>query len=212
MSTLRAPLLADVERYYTGRLREHGATALGVDWNNAASQELRFEQLLKVCDHLAGDYSLNDYGCGYGALLGFLQRRQTRIDYRGFDISEQMIAQARERHSAVAACTFTVGDRPDAPADVTVASGLFNVKLQTNEQAWRQYVLDAMDAMHASSSRGFAFNCLTSYSDPERMRSDLYYEDPCTLFDHCKQRYSRNVALLHDYGLYEFTIIVRKDV
>ena len=42
------------------------------------------------------------------------------------------------------------------------------------------------------------------------MRPDLYYADPCELFDRCKRRYSRNVALLHDYDLYEFTILVRK--
>jgi hypothetical protein len=30
------------------------------------------------------------------------------------------------------------------------------------------------------------------------------------LFDLCKRRYSRNVALLHDYEIYEFTILVRK--
>jgi len=30
------------------------------------------------------------------------------------------------------------------------------------------------------------------------------------LFDYCKRTYSRDVALLHDYGLYEFTILVRK--
>ena len=45
----------------------------------------------------------------------------------------------------------------------------------------------------------------------ERMLADLYYADPCALFDHCKTKYSRNVALLHDYGLYEFTLIVRKE-
>ncbi len=55
------------------------------------------------------------------------------------------------------------------------------------------------------------FNCLTSYSDPEKKRDELYYADPCALFDMCKRRYSRQVALLHDYGLYEFTILVRSD-
>jgi hypothetical protein len=42
------------------------------------------------------------------------------------------------------------------------------------------------------------------------MRDDLYYADPCELFDHCKRQHSRNVALLHDYTLYEFTILVRR--
>jgi hypothetical protein len=42
------------------------------------------------------------------------------------------------------------------------------------------------------------------------MRSDLHYADPGRLFDYCKRRFARNVALLHDYGLYEFTLLVRK--
>jgi hypothetical protein len=58
--------------------------------------------------------------------------------------------------------------------------------------------------------RGFAFNMLTSYSDADRMRSDLHYGDPCRFFDYCKRTYSKQVALLHDYGLYEFTVLVRK--
>jgi hypothetical protein len=64
--------------------------------------------------------------------------------------------------------------------------------------------------MDRAACKGFAFNCLTTYSDPERLRDDLYYGDPCYYFDLCKRLYSRHVALLHDYGLWEFTIIVRK--
>jgi hypothetical protein len=42
------------------------------------------------------------------------------------------------------------------------------------------------------------------------MRANLYYADPLYLFDHCRVHYSKWVALLHDYGLYEFTVVVRK--
>jgi len=41
------------------------------------------------------------------------------------------------------------------------------------------------------------------------MRPDLYYADPRLYFDYCKRNFSRHVALLHDYGLWEFTVIVR---
>jgi hypothetical protein len=41
------------------------------------------------------------------------------------------------------------------------------------------------------------------------MRNHLFYADPCEFFDLCKRRYSRNVALAHDYDLYEFTLLVR---
>ena len=85
------------------------------------------------------------------------------------------------------------------------------MKLDAADGAWREHALTTLDRLDALSTRGFSFNMLTSYSDPERMRPDLYYANPGELFDHCKRRYSRWVALLHDYGLYEFTILVRKE-
>lgn len=80
-----------------------------------------------------------------------------------------------------------------------------------SDAEWFNYLQETLDSLDRFSRRGFSFNCLTSYSDEDRKRDYLYYADPCQLFDLCKRRYSRQVALLHDYGLYEFTILVRKD-
>ncbi len=44
------------------------------------------------------------------------------------------------------------------------------------------------------------------------MRTDLYYGDPIFFFEHCRTTFGRHVALLHDYPLYEFTILVRLQV
>jgi len=65
--------------------------------------------------------------------------------------------------------------------------------------------------MDDHATQGMAFNMLTKYSDADRMRPDLYYADPLFFFDYCKRNFAKNVALLHDYHLYDFTIIVRKD-
>ena len=46
-------------------------------------------------------------------------------------------------------------------------------------------------------------------SDEDKRRSDLHYADPLAWFDWCKRNASHQVALLHDYGLWEFTIVVR---
>ena len=56
---------------------------------------------------------------------------------------------------------------------------------------------------------GFGFNVLTLYSDADKRRADLYYADPLELFTHCRLTFSRFVTLLHDYPLYEFTLLVR---
>lgn len=210
-------LLSDVSSYYETKLATHGETARGVDWNGEESQSLRFEQLCKIIAKPRG-FSINDLGCGYGALNDYLALGFADFSYNGFDISESMVAAARRRHvlnranvsSEQVAPRFVVADRPDTPADYGVASGIFNVRLDWSDEQWETYVDATLEVLDQSSRHGFAFNCLTSYSDADKMRSHLHYADPCRIFDRCKRRYSRNVALLHDYGLYEFTILVRK--
>jgi SAM-dependent methyltransferase len=205
----RDHLAAAAAAYYSARFAEHGATARGVDWNGEAAQTLRFEQLLRVVDR-PGRFALIDYGCGYGALLTHLRAAGSDCDYTGFDLSAPMIEHARGTFASDSAACFT-GDEADLqPADFAVASGVFNVRQGASSETWSAYVLESLDRLDALGRRGFAFNLLTSYSDADRMRPDLWYANPERIFDHCRRTYSRNIALLHDYGLYEFTVIVRK--
>jgi hypothetical protein len=97
--------------------------------------------------------------------------------------------------------------------DYAVASGVFNIKLDTSYEDWMQYAMDSLEKLNNLTQKGFASNFLTSYSDPERMQSrlDLFYADPCYIFDYCKKHFSRWVSILHDYRLYDFTVIVRKE-
>jgi SAM-dependent methyltransferase len=188
-------------------LAPRGATARGVDWNSPESQELRFQQLERLFED-AEPFTINDYGCGYGAFAVFLRRRGGRAPYCGFDISMEMLAAARRVLADVEDWRL-VDARDDMPkADYTIASGIFNVKLDTPDRVWQSYVDETLEHMAALSRRGFAFNMLTGYADADRMRPDLYYADPHAVFDRCR-RFSRRVALLHDYPLYEFTMLVR---
>lgn len=202
-------ILGRVASYYAAKLAEHGDTPCGVDWNGEESQVLRFEQLTKVIQRSKG-FSLNDLGCGYGALFEFLHPEYRDFTYNGFDISGDMVRKAELRYAIYPNTHFTIASKPTETADYGIASGVFNVRVGCGDAEWRDYLNATLDELDRSSRLGFAFNCLTSYSDADKMRDDLYYADPCALFDLCKRRYSRHVSLLHDYGLYEFTIIVRK--
>ena len=146
-------------------------TARGVDWNSEASQELRFAQLLKVAEPVETVFSLNDFGCGYGALVDYLSRNGYDVRYRGFDVSAAMLEHARRAHDDAPRVVFT--DREDElePADYTVASGIFNVRLDVTDEDWREYVEATLEKLAALSTRGFAFNMLTSYSDADKMRA-----------------------------------------
>jgi SAM-dependent methyltransferase len=199
-----------VREYYERKLQAHGSTPSGVDWNSQASQELRFDRLavLLGSDHEA---SMLDFGCGYGAMLPWLRHRGFTGPYLGFDLSVDMVRAAEANAAGATNWAFTATRSSLEPTDFVMASGIFNVKMETPRDAWHDYVLATIDEMAALGRRGFAFNALTSYSDADRQRPDLYYADPAELFDYCKRRHSRFVALLHDYPLYEFTLIVRRD-
>ena len=196
-----------VSSYYSDRLRQYGATPAGVDWSSRESQRLRFIQLLKLIN-LDSAPSLIDYGCGYGALAQYLIEEHLDFTYVGFDLAESMVEAARSLIDDER-CRFTAREADLQPADYVLASGIFNVKLQTDDEAWHEYVVNVLDSLASLGSKGFAFNMLSRHADPHLMRGDLYYADPGRYLRLCTERYSRRVVLLHDYELYEFTVLVR---
>src|SRR5262249_19384484 len=137
--------------------------------------------------------------------------RWDTFEYRGYDISDAMIAEARKRHAGDIRASFLSDEHGLGAADFTVASGVFNVRLEQPYEVWHEYVLGTIDKLASISHRGMASNALTSHSAPARRLPDLYYADPRELLDHCLRRHSRDVAIRHDYELYEFTVIVRLD-
>jgi SAM-dependent methyltransferase len=201
--------LDEVVAYYDSKLGEHGLTPRGVDWNGEEGQVVRFQQLCKLLP-IDNEFSVIDYGCGFGSMYDFLTQRWRNFQYVGYDISERMISAAKERHKAIDCVDYCSSIPADFQADYCVASGVLNVKQTNLVDEWEHYCKHVIHELDARSRSGFAFNCLSSYSDVSKQRKDLYYADPTEYFRYCMQSFSGQVALLHDYQLYEFTIIVRK--
>ncbi|MDD7885175.1 bifunctional 2-polyprenyl-6-hydroxyphenol methylase/3-demethylubiquinol 3-O-methyltransferase UbiG [Flavivirga sp. 57AJ16] len=202
-------IINKVDRYYSEKIIKHGATSHGVDWNGKESQFLRFEQLGKVFKSKK-EFSLLDYGCGYGSFIDYLSENNFKnIQYFGYDISSEMLKQAKASFSKED-ITFMSDLQHLINVDYTIASGIFNVKLDTDEKDWKIYIEKTLNTLNDISELGFSFNILTSFSDEEYKKDYLFYADPMFYFNYCKNNFSRNVAVLHDYDLYEFTIIVRK--
>jgi len=197
-----------VEKYYTSKILAHGVSPAGVDWNSEASQLTRFEQLIKVINEKS-TFGILDYGCGYGALLKYLQTLYPEFEYTGFDISKEMLLKAAEKHKDGNPKWINTLDREIC--HYSIASGIFNVMLN-HQDGWKEYVEDTLIDMFNRSTKGFSFNMLTKYSDHEYMKSHLFYADPAYYFDYCKRHFSKYIALLHDYPLFEFTIIVKKEL
>lgn len=202
-------ILQQINSYYTQKIIQNGATPQGVDWNSVESQQLRFEVLSTVIT-VKQNFSILDYGCGFGSMYDYFKQKYTYFNFTGLDISDEMIAAALKLYANDSSSKWITSLNNTDVFDFTIASGIFNVKLENTNENWLNYILETLQKLNAHSSKGFSFNVLTKYSDKEFMKDYLYYADPLFLFDYCKINFSRNVAILHDYNLYEFTIIVRK--
>ncbi len=208
---VRARVVTAGAEHYEPLLAEHGTGALGVGWNSQQAQEARFGQLARVLQGAGAPLSVLDYGCGTGDLLPWLRTQGVSCSYTGFDLSERMVREASSAHRAADSATFTSAEHLLAPADFVFASGVFNLRFGSTDEEWHSYVVRTVDQLRRLSVRGFAFNLLSSHSDPARKDARLHYADPAWWLDHCLHRFSTRSAVLHDYDLWDFTVIVRLD-
>ncbi|MBI2769364.1 MAG: class I SAM-dependent methyltransferase [Burkholderiales bacterium] len=201
---------ADIANYYAAKISRFGPTPLGVDWTCVPTQELRFVQLARLIEP-GNPFSLHDFGCGYGALVGFLSKRfgRANIDYLGLDLVPEMIAHARKKWKRHPGVQFEEGATPSRSADYAVASGIFNVKLYHASDRWHQHVANTLGAMARSSKTGFAVNFLAPLADHEAGREELYRPHPDVWIAHCRDKLGGTPTLVDNYGLREFTLLVR---
>ena len=206
-------VLSDVEAYYSARVAKHGATPLGVDWSCWATQNLRFVQLLKLCD-FSGPFALNDIGCGYGALAAYLAMRHAsaEIDYLGIDLSQAMVRRARRRFSGPRR-RFVVAASSPRVADYSVASGVMNVSLGHPREVWENFVATILRDMRRASRRGFSVNFIDAARSTASVASDLaeglYRTTPQRWIDVCEGELGCSVETVDGYGMREFTLLIR---
>jgi SAM-dependent methyltransferase len=206
-------LRASIEGYYTEKVSKHGPTPRGADWTCVATQELRFVQLLKICD-FAVPFSLNDVGCGYGALIAYLAKRHqnSNLDYLGIDLSPAMIHNAERLWKHWGRANFVIASTSPRIADYSIASGIFNVKLNQPQDLWEHFIASALIDMNATSRRGFAFNLMASQSIEDSGGEELYCTVPDRWVLYCEQEFRCSVEVITGYGMGEFTLLARRPI
>jgi SAM-dependent methyltransferase len=206
----RPAFLNNITKIFGHRVRKYGNTPKGVLWKNSEGQQLRFEILAAMMDDLppAGNISINDFGCGYGALFDFLCDLPSlpEFTYTGFDMSTDMIVAGKKRFNDTRA-TFKEAIRIDTPADFTFVSGTFNLKNDTSDNLWNEYIKSNLRQLWSMTSKGMAFNMLDK-ARPDRAEG-LYYADAIEFLDFCSE-FSGDVTLSNDYPLHEWTIFIRR--
>jgi len=203
------PINETLGRYYTKCFAEHGASARGVDWQNAESLALHYDKILAVIQpDLQGQrVSLLDIGCGYGGLFKRAKEAGLDIDYTGIDLVDGMIAHGQSKYQDA---KFVRGDIFTFPLgrnfDYVVANGVLTEKLDVSIREFGQFARRMILRMFDLASRGIAFNMMTSYVN--FTASNLYYQNPGEIISFCAAELSPKWVLDHGYKHYDFTMYV----
>lgn len=202
--------LKQISQAFDHRISDHGDTAAGVLWKNPDGQLLRFELLAGILDAAPATsmVSINDLGCGYGALLDFLDNLpgMLKFDYAGYDISKRMIETARRRTDRSNA-GFHVSHKAIHRADYSFVSGTYNLKLGIEDAPWRNFVCASLADLWSKTGVALAFNMLDARAG--KKADGLYYAESADFMNFARSL-SGDVTLIDDYPLEEWTIYLKR--
>ncbi|PHS79734.1 MAG: hypothetical protein COB59_00130 [Rhodospirillaceae bacterium] len=199
-----------IRRVFEYRLEECGPVSGGVMWKDADQQILRLEILLSVISpkDLNAPISINDFGCGYGALFELIadEHMMALGRYIGYDISGDMVTAAKAKYPDPRA-TFIHSPVATEPADYSFVSGTYNMHMGAPENLWSHYVKTSLRSLWAKTNKVMAFNLLDD-EEPQKL-ADLYYANKNEYLDFAKTL-SPDVEINYDYPLHEFTMTIRR--
>jgi len=198
-------MIQDIKKHYKDLLQKNGPTLAAVQQNSQEAQDKRFKTLFQIDLKMK---SLIDVGCGLGCMLNYLLTQNYSGKYLGIDILEDFTQLSQKKFKAQDNISFKTADisteNLNTNYEYILLSGVFNNRTKDS----KNFMYQTLKKMFTACKKGVAFNAISTYV--EYQDKELYYSNPLEIFDYCKKNFSRNIALLHDYGLYEFTIIIRK--
>ena len=200
--------------HYQKLLSDHGDDAKALQHFDQKSQLKRFEVLSSYIPQES--FTALDIGCGLGHLQTYLAETKKNFHYHGADIVPEFITMCRKKFSGNSNVSFSQTDLLEnneglaKSYDYVIICGIFNNKVDDN---WG-FLTSMITKAFALTTHTLSFNLLSTYVDHQA--KELYYVDPCVVFDYCKKNLSRKVTLRHDYIVkegsipYEYTIHVTK--
>ena len=204
-----------IVKHYEECFNKYGVCAKGVDWPNESDLMKRYSVMIEIIEKFKNKRKLTllDLGCGFGLFYKYLNEKNYLkfINYKGIDISDKMINEARKLFPNV---NFQKKDilkekLPENYVDIVVMNGVLTEKLSLTEKEMKNYAKKLIKEAFNISKIGVAFNVMTKHVDWER--NDLFYWGFDDLAEFLCKECSRNFVFRMDYGLYEFTTYIYKN-
>lgn len=207
--------------HYDGKLSQFGDSAEAMDWRDENEQNLRFRSFIRsIAPQVFSPLNrpelpaptLLDVGCGTGHFFEYLKALNLTsvIEYSGTDINQEMIKLARDKFPGVPFETADFLKKPGSRQyDHLISNGILTLKTpEVTEAAFWSFAQELMDQMWKLCRQSIALNFITKHVEWEV--PTLFHIAPERVLSFAKSRYTSNVAILHDYNLYEFIVVIKK--
>ena len=202
-----------LQDYYEKKLKTYRKGPKAVNWRNKKTQFLRFKKICEVGP--LNKKTILDVGCGLGHLNKYLEMNKFKTEYKGMDISKQMIESAKEdfkKKNVKFYCKDLLkikkSDIPTLKSDYVVNSGLFTVKNNISSKEWWGYIKKMIVTMYKLSRIGISFNLMKHNVDYKDRH--LHYQSIDQLVSFLEKNVSKKIIIKNDYKLWEYTCYIYK--
>lgn len=197
-------MLIDTEAFYRNLYRKHGDSPQTVAWSDERSQEERFQVLMEVAGGVKGceGKRILDFGCGTGALAGFLAKRHINTkSYTGVDMMNDFLSCAAIKYPQHRFCKKKAIEESER-FDYIFISGTFNLLLNDDSTSWNEtFLFGTLRWCLEHCTDAIAFNLLSTYVDFQEPH--LWYKAPDEVVRHIKSEFGNKTrfTLINDYVL-----------
>ena len=203
--------LKNLVEIYEKNFVEHGDKHKGVGWKSKKEASKRYLIMASEIKKNKKNKSILDFGCGLSHFLKFIkQNNMGKFKYFGLDMSEKMISASKKKYPKN---KFILVDPLKNPkkvpnADYVVINGLFTQKLKYTEKEMFSFLKKILVLFFKKTNIALMFNVMSPYVDWKNRLN--FYLDLNKLINFVSKHLSKNFVLKHNYGLYEYTIIIFK--
>jgi SAM-dependent methyltransferase len=195
----------NIIRYYNDLLDLHVDESHAVGWSNAESQASKFYEVTQIFAHEKHPFSVYDVGCGLGHLHEFLAKTNPLARYYGCDINPKMVERAHQRNANLEVeCRDILLSPPQERYDYVVASGTFNLRMNSSKAAWKHYVQQILAALYGITGRGMAIDFLSTFAQSEEPNE--YHEDPSEILTFVQRNLSPLAEIRHSVSPGHFAV------
>ena len=202
-----------IKEFCEEKLSAHGDSPQGMGWNDTDAS-VRYKVMLELIRAKDRPCSLLDFGCGTARLLDFIiETNAEEIVYSGLDVSEKAVAICREKYPdhTFYSQDLTKPEPAQLPVfDYVIMNGILTYKGRLSQSEMFSYAKKLLPLVFSHSRKGLAFNVMSKNVDWER--NDLFHLSIDLLMEFLTRNMSRHIVIRQDYGLYEYSVFVYKEV